>query len=136
MDNHSADLTDEFSFILKPSNIPLAGIGVFTTHAINQGIKIRLSPQDSQFRRLQRSEIPELFHRYCIAEKDGWYICPRQFNAIEIGWYLNHSFTPNLEGRDDGWYTLRKIAAGEELLIDYNTFNEPEAEKESYYKAR
>lgn len=134
MKDHSVETTDEFSFILRPSAIPMAGIGVFTTHAIKKGIKMKISPENIQIRRLRGSEIPQLFKGFCIAEEGGWYKCPAQFNHMEIGWFINHSDRPNLERREDGWYSLREIEAGEEILIDYNALNEPEDQKEPYYK--
>lgn len=136
LNNRPTDMTDEFSFMLKPSTIvPSIGIGVFATHRIRSGIKITVSPEGSKGRRMQDKDLPEEFKKYCSAEKDDWYLCPQQFNRIEIGWYVNHSFDPNIEKRADSfWYTLKEINSGDEILFDYNTINEPEDKKEIFYK--
>lgn len=126
-------VTDEFSFVLKPSTIPGAGIGVFATHSIAKGSQIKLFPDNSHTRRLKEKDIPELFRQFCIAEEDDWYKCPMQFNQMEIFWFTNHSANPNIEWRD-GWYTLKKIEPGDEIFIDYNTFAEPAEKKEAYYR--
>lgn len=48
---------------------------------------------------------------------------PRTLNMLSVGWYLNHSGTPNCESDDDGrFFTLRRVRAGEELTADYRTF--------------
>ena len=55
---------------------------------------------------------------------------------MEIDWYLNHSNDPNIiEIKEDYWITVRDIKACEELLVDYNQFNEPEHLKEPFYKS-
>ncbi len=42
---------------------------------------------------------------------------------------------PNVEGRADGnLYTIRNIEIGEEFLVDYNQYNEPENLKDPCYK--
>ena len=66
---------------------------------------------------------------------------------MEVGWYLNHSAQPNMriESYQDGqeedcllyvinYHIIRDIKAGEEVLIDYNDLDEPEALKEDFYK--
>lgn len=127
------DKVDQFSFILKPSSIPNAGIGVFAAHPINKGVRLKLHPDKFEFQRLKKEAIPELFLAYCIAEEDDWYRCPQFFNRMEIGWYINHSFMPNVTKKEDGLYSACDIAAGEELFIDYNILNEPNNKKEAYY---
>lgn len=130
---HSSFETDEFSFMLKPSHIINGGVGVFTTHEIAEGIKIHVVPKDSRSRQLKGHQIPDIFKDHCIAEENDWYRCPLHFNRMEIGWYINHSFSPNIEKRHDGFYTMRLIAAGEEIVMDYNSLNEPENKKAPYY---
>jgi SET domain-containing protein len=53
-----------------------------------------------------------------------------------IGWYLNHSKAPNADWDDDlaGYVSVREIAAGEEILIDYDLFEEPHDKKEGFYR--
>ena len=61
--------------------------------------------------------------------------CPNDFSHMSIGWYLNHSSNPNAEHKNYVYYSIRDIKAGEEILIDYNTLEEPEELKENYYKS-
>lgn len=63
---------------------------------------------------------------------------PQDFGCMPIGWYLNHSDTPNavlgaIVNDDWEWHASRDIAAGEEILVDYNVFLEPGEAKEYYY---
>ncbi|MCA9370379.1 MAG: SET domain-containing protein-lysine N-methyltransferase [Candidatus Peregrinibacteria bacterium] len=61
--------------------------------------------------------------------------CPKYFNHMEIGCYLNHAKNPNaMHDKEYRYYALQDIHAGEEITIDYNTLEEPEEDKESYYK--
>ncbi|MES2122317.1 MAG: SET domain-containing protein-lysine N-methyltransferase [Chlamydiota bacterium] len=120
----------EFSAILKPSTI--SGIGVFAIHDIDIGVQVlpKFSPREAKI-----SDIPAEFLSYCISLDDEKCLCPKEFDRMEIGWYLNHSKNPNVEKRADGnVYTIMAIKAGEEILIDYNQFGEPENLKEPYMK--
>ncbi len=133
MDNPS-DKIDEFSLVLKPSTISWAGVGIFTTHIISKGIMLNPDFYNIPHRKLPGKDIPQLFQNYCIAEAGDWYHCPAHFNQMEIIWYINHSFEPNVERREGGLYALRQIFAGEEIFLDYNSFLEPEEKKDAYYR--
>lgn len=118
----------EFSAILKPS--PISGIGVFA--AQNMGISELVLPKFSP-REEKINNIPTEFLGYCIFLDEEKCLCPKEFDHMEIGWYLNHSKNPNVEKRADGnLYTIRAIEAGEEILIDYNQFEEPDHLKEFF----
>ena len=126
--------TTEFSFILKSTK---HGIGVFAAHDIKKDIYLRLFGNEllsGDVPALRKKEdVPEIFRQYCIDRPKG-IICPGDFGRMEIGWYLNHSKTPNAYHRNYKYYSLRHIKAGEEITIDYNTLKEPEENKEDYYK--
>lgn len=135
------DTTSEFSFVLKPSE---HGVGVFAVHDIKAGALLRLFGDEGnqlvQFkdRLLPKKEVPELFQNYCI-DRGEFMKCPQDFGCIPIGWYLNHSKNPNANPggrRNDDWefYATRDISAGEEILTNYNSFDEPEESKEGYYR--
>jgi hypothetical protein len=79
------------------------------------------------------SEIPKELIGYCIANNDGTWRCPPDFSCMHLVWHLNHSDTPNAEQREDGYYAIANIKAGEEIMIDYNTLGEPEDKKEDFY---
>ncbi len=129
--------TNAESFVIKPSGIPASGSGVFATHCIKAGDYLAFKPKNTTIG-IVRSEndIPRKFLSLCIARDDGKYLCPADFENIETVWYLNHSSCPNAEQRSDGYYALSDIPRGEEILIDYNIFNEPEDKKEDFYRSR
>jgi SET domain-containing protein len=133
----------EFTFKLKPS--PFGGIGVFAIHDIPAGT--HLFNKNCETRRMKVKDVPSSLIQYCIYISDEECICPERFDRMEIGWYLNHSSTPNIakmnpqsnaEAKENfeerTFYALHDIKAGDEILIDYNILDEPEHMKEGYYK--
>jgi SET domain-containing protein len=125
--------TDEFSFRLKTSNI--GGIGVFALHDIEPGTWLALKPRGVTVGvERKEKEIPKELLMYCIAKEDNVWQCPPEFNHMHLIWYLNHSDHPNAEKRDDGYYSIKDIKAGQEILIDYNILEEPEDKKEDFYR--
>lgn len=128
------DFTNEFSFVLRPSE---HGIGVFAVHDIWKDVHLRLfgdrEPFDIRIQERSKTDVPEPFRDYCI-DRGERLSCPQDFGQMHIGWYLNHSSQPNTyRDADYKWYALRKIKAGEEILIDYNSLDEPEEVKKNYY---
>ena len=126
------DVTTEFSFILKPSE---HGVGVFAVHNIKEGTHLRLFVDEEttthEARVMKKIDVPELFRGHCL-DRGETMICPPDFGAMPIGWYANHSSTPNAApGQNPNphrryrWYALRDILLGEEILIDYNSLEEP-----------
>jgi SET domain-containing protein len=129
--------TDEFSFMLGPSAITGAGVGVYATQDIAAGSFLAVLPPGYKSRRRHESELHQHFHKYCEAEEGDYWRTPDDFSRMEIGWYINHSFNPNATCNEaDEYYALRDIVAGEEILIDYNDLNEPEDKKEAFYKRK
>jgi len=126
--------TTEFSFILKSTKY---GIGVFAVHDIKKDAYLRLFANELSSGEVavlrKKEDVPEIFRQYCIDRSQG-IICPGDFGRMEIGWYLNHSKTPNAYHRNYKYYALCDIKTGEEITIDYNTLKEPEENKEDYYK--
>lgn len=136
----------EFYFILMPSK--LDGVGVFATIDIEEGVAV----SDPHFlvRTLKKKEVPLIFHKYCIHKNDEEFFCPPRFDSMQIGWFINHSDKPNvaiLRNRNLSCsenenlmmnpelmtlVTLRKISAGEEILVNYNALGEPDHLKEIY----
>ena len=58
--------------------------------------------------------------RYSVPTREGLY-CPQTFSRMSVGWYLDHSDTPNVaEDADGDFSALHDIAADEELTIDYD----------------
>lgn len=127
--------TTEFSFVLKPSEY---GVGVFAAHDIKQGTYLRLFGHEQEEDKLppkrKPEEVPEFFQQYCL-EREGFLYCPADFGAMPVGWYLNHSTTPNADhDAEYKYHALRDIKAGEEITIDYNSLEEPEEKKADYYR--
>lgn len=127
----------EFSLILKPSTIPDAGIGAFAVRDLPEG-EVVSNSKNIPHVVLHRNDIPDEFVHYCIAQGNDMWLCPKDFNKMECAWFINHSDTPNIglffEGEDRLLKTIRNVEKGEELVMDYNELDEPEHEKESYYK--
>jgi SET domain-containing protein len=112
------------------------GIGVFAIRPISEGTKI--FPNDSQPIRwvdvetLDQSRPDESARRFYdeFGIRQGGRIgCPRTFENLTPGWYLNE---PPEGGRanvradpDFSFFASRDIKEGEELLIDYASFSEP-----------
>lgn len=127
MDNNIAN---EFSFILKPSK---HGIGVFAVYDIPKGARLRLFGDNTQPRTLKRDEVPDLFRDHCV-DRGNELMCPLDFGAMHIGWYLNHSKSnANAIHKEYEWYADKDILAGDEILIDYNTLEESDPAKDTYY---
>ncbi len=129
------DYTDEFSFVLKPSPIPNAGVGVFATHDIKYDTKLVMNKEGGESRVLNNDDIPDALKHISIALDDGKRKAPKEFNHLWIVWYLNHSDHPNakLDTVRNNYYSTKDINAGEEILIDYNAFDEPKETKADYY---
>ena len=134
------DTTSEFSFVLKPST---HGVGVFAVHDIKKGTHLRLFPipEDGvkNVRRIKKENIPQAFRDFCVDRGDEM-ACPDDFGQMSLGWYMNHSsIDANAEHKNPTnkayqWYASRDIQEGEEILINYNTLDEPEDSQEGYYK--
>ena len=124
----------EFSFILKPAKY---GVGVFATHDIKKGTYLRLFGDENKDYSASvirdKKDVPKDLELYCV-DRGEKLSCPRDFGCMEIGWYLNHSKSPNAFHRNYNYFALKDIKAGDEIVIDYNTLEEPESAKEDYYK--
>ncbi len=124
----------EFSFILKPSAIPNAGIGIFTTHAIAKGT-ILSSPWRMIGELRNSQHLHADFTKFCLYINQTVCICPSNFQTIDIWWFGNHSASNNTIFRkeDRVFIAVRDINEGEEITYDYNVWEEPSEIKEHYY---
>lgn len=110
---------------IAPSKIE--GVGVFAEEDIPRGTLIwRLDP--ALDRLIRQDEIPSLeplFQNFC--ERYG-YPYPHDTSVLIVeldnGRFMNHSDTPNTVFSDpDAGFTIRDIAAGEEILCNYAEFD-------------
>ncbi|MBS1515018.1 MAG: SET domain-containing protein-lysine N-methyltransferase [Bacteroidetes bacterium] len=112
-------------FELRPS--PIHGVGVFAVVDIKQGELLDLFEAGDDhfipFEQVAASKFPEkIIEKYSIMGDEG-YSGPKNFHRMSIGWYLNHSDTPNAYCTEDyHFYALREIAADEEITVDYEKF--------------
>jgi hypothetical protein len=115
---------------LRPSR--RGGVGVFAIRNIRKGTDIFGDDDDeivwverSRLRRLPR-EVRRLYEDFCIiTDKGRKYGCPTNFNRLTLSWYLNSSTNPNVVcDKDYKFSAKRNIRAGEELTVDYSTYNE------------
>jgi hypothetical protein len=111
---------------------PLGGVGLFAYRPIKAGTTIyRTRPEEDLVVPLHKVKaLPpdqqRLYHTFgVVLEGRSAIVVPKDFNHMSIIWYINHSATsPNVETPDGSDYrTTRDVLPGEELLVDYNTFD-------------
>lgn len=70
-------------------------------------------------------EILEMVEQFYGSDEGYYYIPNHGLNGNDISFYLNHSPKPNVVSKEDSqsFATLRKIKKGEELSIDYRTYD-------------
>ena len=85
----------------------IQGVGVIAVRPIPKGINPMQEDRPCVFETCTRAAIPN-----------------HSLNSCGVAWFLNHSKTPNMEERDGDFFTLREIAEGEELTVNYGTYGE------------
>ena len=121
LDPRQLNKTDQFSFILNPSGIK--GVGVFATHGIAKGTYLAIfQSEKTRFVSAKKMDADPRLKQFCLfygVETDGGsYVAPN-FGVMAMGWYLNHSESPNAHHKGYHYFASRDIAAGEEITIDY-----------------
>lgn len=127
--------TGKFSFILKPSTIVDGCVGVFAVHSVAEGAYMEVFSSDFKEEICDKEDIPEELQGYCLDQERGKILCPKFFNKMDIGNYLNHSAeNANLRyEKGKGYFAARNIQKGEELLADYRQLDEPVDTWAEYY---
>ena len=125
--------TDHQSFILKPSTIK--GVGVFVLHDIAEGTFLELFRKDFQEEVREVNDVPEELRGFCLNHEGSKLLCPKFFNRMDIGNYVNHSENANMRyEKGEGYFAKRDIKTGEELFANYRELPEPESLRKDYYK--
>lgn len=112
------------------------GVGVFAIRKIPKGTNPFKGVLDFKFHKLKVDKVrsnPELTEgvkqlvKDMCPEVDGYYYVPSySINEIGIGYYLNHSSTPNMDETNGGedFIANRDIEVGEELFVNYGDYSE------------
>lgn len=120
---------------LLPS--PLGGIGVFAIKDIPEGINPFNGCFDGDYISFDLEEFHELEPAVfklvvdmCVLDEGKLWLPDNGIQKLDLSWCLNHSSTPNMNALEKGeeFITNRVIKAGEELLVDYNTYDHQEGE--------
>jgi len=112
------------------SRPPEPGVGVFAIRKIPKGTNV-FAGDDNEMVELDIGLLEKLdpaerclYEDFCVFEgRKMW--CPRNFNNLTVGWYLNHSEDPNVR-HDKGYnfLAIRDIEKGEELTANYSTYSD------------
>ncbi len=115
---------------LKPSSIH--GVGVFAIRDIPKGVNPFQNCDDSEAVAFMPGELAAVHPavvRYlkdiCVYRKRLYYVPACGLNRIDQSYYLNHSKAPNMAAQRGGQFfvAVRDIPAGEELTVDYDTYD-------------
>ena len=106
------------------------GVGVFAIHEIPAGVTLfegdngaTVMVPVSVVEEIADEAVRRMYLDFCPQEGTA-FIAPRDFNQLTMGWYLNHSNTPNVSVDADGRFrTKYLICKGEELTTDYATYS-------------
>ena len=111
----------------------IQGVGVIAVRPIPKGINPMQEDRPCVFETCTRAaiesaQLPKSIMQLVVdlcPENDGVFDIPNHIlNSCGVAWFLNHSKTPNMEERDGDFFTLREIAEGEELTVNYGTYGE------------
>jgi len=116
---------------LKTSSIH--GVGVFAIRNIPKGIdpfkgceiERWIGFKESELKDL-RPEVKKMVYDLSAFQKGKVWIPNFGLNSIGTSYFVNSSKKPNLKALKDGekFITIRHIKAGEELTVDYRTYDE------------
>lgn len=111
------------------------GVGVFAIRDIPKGTDPFKNSPPTKFIEISKKElshlhpnIKRLIHDFCAVNEDKYSISTKGLNATTIDFFLNHSADPNtFYDEKTGFITIKFIKEGEELTLDYNTFNDQDS---------
>ena len=108
------------------------GVGVFAIKKIPMGTNPFEGCYDGEFIEIPEEKVLALepnIKSYVIDMcpfEDGHYLVPEDgMQIIDISFYINHSKEPNMKEDEGGlnFFAARDIETGEELTVDYETYN-------------
>ena len=107
-----------------------SGVGVFAIRDIPEGINpfegdvgnvVRVPVSDVDL--IPEDDLRRIYFDFCPVV-DNAFIAPRDLNRLTVGWFVNHSFVPNLTAVDGMKFVAnRLIKHGEQLTSDYTTYS-------------
>jgi SET domain len=108
------------------------GVGVFAVRDIPKGVDpFRIGMRPRAWMEIKQDEfdrappgVRALLTTLFVADSDGLFRIPSVgTNLVDIGSFLNHASRPNMRTADGHrFFARRRIAAGEELTVDYRTY--------------
>lgn len=115
------------------------GIGIFAIKDIPRGtdifksskrIYVKVSREEIEKEKIDDGVLKMLEDFF--VEREGFFYIPKNgFSDVDISFYLNHSYSPNVkfDEENDAIISLRDIKKGEELFSDYGTYDKEWMEK-------
>jgi SET domain-containing protein len=114
---------------------PIHGIGVFAIRNIPKGIEPFKGCKVKRWYGFMESELKDLnpsvkkmVHDFFDVQEGKIWIPDFGLNGIDILFFPNHSKKPNLKAMEFKnkftFITIKEIKAGEELTVDYSTYDE------------
>lgn len=109
------------------------GVGVFAIRDIPKGTNPFIGCYNGEFIPIEKDiidklsdPIKEMIIDFCPFEDNKYYVPEDGLQSIDISFYLNHSKEPNMQEDEGGlnFFSARNIMAGEELTVDYRTYND------------
>jgi uncharacterized protein len=107
------------------------GVGLFAIKDIPQGTMLFVGDLGdtvkvpvSEVEAIADLEVRRMYIDFCQIV-DNHFVAPNDFNRMTMGWYLNHSDTPNVVV-DSQLQCMAStfVAAGNELTADYRTYSD------------
>jgi len=110
---------------LRQSTFPSIGLGVFALHDIKRGEIVWVFDEgiDSKIHisLLKSLTLAQLNFLDKYAWRSGDYI----YSCCDLNKFVNHSKNPNILSSKDGFdFAAKDIKAGEELFVDYSSFDD------------
>jgi SET domain-containing protein len=110
------------------------GVGVFAIRKIPEGANPFVGCFDGEFVEIPERDVMNLqdpfIKQYIIdiapLQEGHFYVPECGLQRMDVSFFLNHSKTPNMreEGEEFYFFAIRDIEIGEELTVDYTTYDD------------